>query len=315
MPSDSTRGAGESPGAWPTLAFDEWEWTQATLHRWTQIVGKVKLESTPFLNEWWNVAFFVTPTGMTTGLMPYRDEAFSISFDFLDHKLDIHVSDGRTKTLPLVPQSVADFYAAFFAALGELGIDVPIYRMPVEIVNPVAFDLDHDNNAYDADAVQRWWRIQLQAAKVLQRFQTPFGGKSSPVLFFWGSFDLTVARFSGRPASLPESAPLFMQLAEDQENFAVGFWPGNDNYAGIRLGEPAFYAYIFPEPGGFKDASIRPNSAFYHPDLGQFLLPYEAVRTSAAPHEQILDFYESAYQAAASLAGWDRAALELKRVP
>lgn len=301
--------------AWPPLPFDEWSDTQATLHRWTQIVGKVKLETTPFQNEWWNVAFTVTPFGMTTGLMPYRHEAFSVDFDFIEHQLYIRVSDGRTKTLPLAPRSVAEFHAEFFEMLSALGIEVSIWGMPVEILNPVAFEQDHDNRSYDADAVQRWWRAQLQTAKVLQRYQTPFGGKSSPILFFWGSFDMAVLRFSGRPASLPAGAPLFMQLAEDQENFAVGFWPGNDNYAGISLGEPAFYAYIFPEPEGFKEAQVLPDAAYFHAKLGQFILPYEAVRQSAAPEEALLNFFQSTYQAASSLASWDREALELKRVP
>lgn len=301
--------------AWPPLPFEDWKESQATLHRWMQIVGKVKLEVTPFLNEWWNAAFTVTPTGITTGLMPYRDEAFSVTFDFVDPNLYVHVTDGQTRAMPLIPRSVADFYREFFAALGALGVEVSIDPMPVEIVNPISCEVDHHNDSYDADAVHRWWRIQVQTVKVLQRYRTPFGGKSSPIMFFWGSFDLTATRFSGRPASLPEGAPLFMRLAEDQENFAVGFWPGNDNYAGIPLGEPAFNAYIFPEPDGFKEASVRPDAAYYHGELGQFILPYEAARRSDAPDQAVLDFFQSTYEAAATLAGWDRDALELQLLP
>lgn len=310
-----TRGTSQSVEAWPPLPFAAWKETQAMLHRWMQIVGKVKLETVPFLNEWWNTALSVTATGITTGLMPYREEAFSVDFDFINHNLYVHVTDGRTKAMPLVSRSVADFYGEFFAMLDSLGIEVSIDPMPVEIVNPISCDVDQQLRFYDAGAVHRWWRIQVQIAKVLQRYRTPFGGKSSPIMFFWGSFDLTAVRFSGRSASLPEGAPRFMRLAEDQENFAVGFWPGNDNHAGIPLGEPAFNAYIFPEPDGFSGASVRPDAAYYHTELGQFILPYEAVRQSDAPDQAILDFFKSTYEAAATLAGWDRTALELKEVP
>lgn len=300
---------------WPTLPYDEWQATQATLHRWMQIVGKVTLEGTPFLNEWWNVGLTVTSRGMTTPLIPYGQEAFTIAFDFIDHTLSIDVTDGRTGRLPLRPQSVASFYLEFFNTLEALGIDMPINPMPVEIVDPVSLDFDEGNDAYDADAVYRWWCILFQTEKVLQRYRSSFAGKSSPVLFFWGSFDLAATRFSGHPASLPPGAPRFMQLAEDQENIAVGFWPGNDNYAGVPLGEPAFYAYIFPEPPGFKQATIRPAEAAYRPELGQFLLPYEAVRQAPAPEGMILDFFQSVYDAGSSLAGWDRPRLEMERVP
>lgn len=315
MATNDTQLMRQASEAWPSLPFEDWKETQATLQRWIQIVGKVKLESVPFLNEWWNIPFSVTPTGMTTGLMPYRDEAFSVTFDFIEHNLYVHVSDGRTKVMPLIPRSVADFYREFSAVLAALEIDISINPMPVEIVNPISCDVDEQHDSYDADAVHRWWRIQLQTAKVLQRYRSSFGGKSSPIMFFWGSFDLSATRFCGRPASLPEGPPLFMQLSEDQENFAVGFWPGNDNYAGIPLGEPAFYAYIFPEPDGFKDASLRPDAAYFHTNLGQFLLPYEADRRSEGPSQMVLDFFQSAYEVAATLAGWDRTALDLTRTP
>lgn len=307
-------GSGAFP-AWPDLPFDEWRETQETLHRWTQIVGKVKLELTPFLNEWWNVALSVTAHGLTSGPIPYGRGGFEITFDFIDHNLFIQTSDGRRKCLPLIPRSVADFYAEFFVALRALNIDVEINPMPVEIVDPISCELDWTHASYDADAVHRWWRILLQTDTVLQRYRSSFAGKSSPIMFFWGSFDLTTVRFSGRPASPPEGAPRFLQLAEDQENVACGFWPGNPNYAGVTLGEPAFYAYIYPEPPGFAEAAVRPGEATYNPELGQFILPYRAVRDSPDPGAQILTFFESAYEAAATLAGWDRDALELTGLP
>lgn len=295
---------------WPALPFAAWSDTQYTLHMWTQIVGKVKLELTPFLNQWWNVTFTVTPRGMTTGPIPAGSRIFSIDFDFIDHGLAIQTNDGATRGMPLIPRSVADFYHELMAVLRDLDIAVEINPMPTEIVDPIRCDLDHVNKSYDSEAVQRWWRVLAQADKVLQRFRTPFIGKSSPVHFFWGSFDLSHTRFTGRPASLPAGAPRFMQLAENQENYACGFWPGNANYAGRTLGEPAFYAYIFPEPDGFATAAVKPAEAYYHPDFGQFLLPYETVRQSADPGRAVLDFFQSTYEAAADQAGWDRAALE-----
>jgi hypothetical protein len=283
--------------------------------RWTQIVGKVKLELTPFLNEWWNVALSVTPRGLTSGSIPYGNGAFEIAFDFIDHNLSIQTSDGRTRFLPLIPRSVADFYAEFFATLRTLDIDVEINPMPVEIVDPISCELDRIHASYDAEMVHRWWRILLQTDTVLQRYRSSFAGKSSPIMFFWGSFDLTTVRFSGRPASPPEGAPRFLQLAEDQENIACGFWPGNANYAGVTLSEPAFYAYIYPEPPGFREARVHPDAAAYHPKLGQFILPYSSIRDLPDPGAGILTFFESAYEAAATLAGWNRDALELAELP
>ena len=300
--------------AWPALPFAEWRETQETLHRWLQIVGKVKLELTPFLNEWWNVALTVTARGLTTGPIPYGAGVFEVSFDFVDHSLLIHTSDGQTRAMPLIPRSVAAFYAEFFETLRSLGIEVSINPMPVEIVNPISCEVDFERDAYDADAVQRWWRILVQTERVLQRFRTPFVGKGSPVNLFWGSFDLALTRFNGRPASLP-GAPRFMQLAEDQENFACGFWPGNANYAGVELGEAAFYAYIFPEPSGFEDAEVGPAAAAYRSDFRQFLLPYAAARDTADPAAAIAEFFASTYIAAAETAGWDRTALERHDLP
>jgi hypothetical protein len=302
-------------GDWPPLPFPDWQDTQETLHRWLQIAGKVKLELTPFLNEWWNVALTVTARGLSTGPIPYGAGTFEIAFDFIDHTLFIHTSAGQTRALPLLPRSVAAFYAEFFEILRSLGIEVSINPMPVEIVNPISCAIDHERDAYDADAVHRWWRILLGTERVLQHFRTPFVGKSSPILWFWGSFDLTHVRFSGRPAEPPPGAPRFVQLAEDQENYACGFWPGNANYSGVLLNEPAFYAYIYPEPPDFPTAPVLPAAAAYRPELGQFILPYAAVRESAAPEQAIHDFFSSTYEAAATAAAWDRSLLERHDLP
>ncbi len=217
--------------------------------------------------------------------------------------------------MPLIPRSVAAFYEEFFDTLRSLGIEVTINPMPVEIPNPISCAVDFERDSYDAEAVQRWWRVTLQTDLVLQRYRTPFVGKSSPTLFFWGSFDLTQVRFNGRPASLPASAPYFMRLAEDQENFACGFWPGNVTYSGLVLNEPAYYAYIFPAPEAFPATTVRPAAASYREEYGEFLLPYAAVRESATPEQDLLDFFTSTYEAAATTAGWDRTALERHDLP
>jgi len=295
---------------WPALPFGAWQDTCETLHLWTQIVGKVKLALVPFLNEWWNVPLYLTARGMTTGLIPYGDRAFEIRFDFIDHNLSIQTSDGGTKLLPLIARPVADFYAEVMAALAALGIEVHITPLPVEIPDPIPCDEDRVHASYDPESVHRWWQIQLQTEKVLQRHRSAFVGKSSPIQFFWGSFDLNHTRFSGRPAPIPQGMPRFFQLAEDQENVACGFWPGNPNYAGVTLGEPAFYAYIYPEPEGFKAASVEPEAAYYNTTLGEFILPYEELRRSAEPERGLLAFFQTTYRAAATLAGWDRQALE-----
>jgi Family of unknown function (DUF5996) len=305
-----TRPGGIVPDVWPALPYAEWKETCATLHMWTQIVGKVKLALAPFLNEWWQVAFHLTARGMTTGLIPYADRAFEVRFDFIDHNLFIATSDGAVKTLSLMPRTVADFYGDVMGMLRALGITVTINPVPCEVPNPIPCDVNDMHASYDPEYVARWWRIQLQTAKVLQVHRSSFVGKSSPIQFFWGSFDLSHTRFSGRPAPIPQGVPRFFQLAEDQENVACGFWPGNPNYAGVALGEPTFYAYIYPEPNGFKAASVRPAAAHYDPRLGEFILPYEDARRAAEPEQALLEFFQSTYAAAADLAGWDRAALE-----
>jgi hypothetical protein len=290
---------------WPALPYDEWKDTLDTLHMWTQVVGKVKLALVPFLNEWWQVAFTVTARGFTTGTIPFGHRVFQVDFDFLDHRLDIHVSDGGSRSLDLKPRSVADFYQVFMAALAELGIQVRITTNPVEAENTIPFDKDQVHASYDPDYVTRCWRILLQVDRILQAYRTPFVGKSSPVLFWWGSFDLAETRFSGRPAPEREWPTRWMALGADQEQAAAGFWPGNG-----KLHEPAFFAYTYPEPPGCREAFIQPDAAIYHPDLSEFILPYDTVRTSSAPEQMILDFFKSTYEASTTLAGWDRAALE-----
>jgi len=304
-----------APGAtvgetWPALPYDEWKDTQETLHMWGQIVGKVKLELAPFLNEWWNVAFHLTARGMTTGLIPYRNHAFQVDFDFIDHHLSIQMDNGATRELALVPRSVAEFYGEFMGALRALGIEVTINTLPTEVPNPIPCDVDRMHSSYDPDPVNRWWRIQVQTEKVLQRFRSGFVGKSSPIHFFWGSFDLAHTRFSGRPAPKPEGVPRFFQIAEDQENISFGFWPGNPNTAGAMLGEPAFYSYIYPAPEGYAEATVEPRAAYFDQTLGEFVLRYEDLRRTRTPEDDLLTFFQSTYEAAATRAGWDRATLE-----
>jgi len=295
---------------WPELPFEAWAETCETLHLWTQVVGKVALALRPFRNQWWQIGFRLTPRGMTTGMIQFEHGAFAISFDFIEHTLLIETSAGRRSMLPLAPRSVASFYHEVMAALGSLGIAVTINPRPVEIPDALPLDQDEMHAAYDPTYVGRWWQIMLQTEHVLQRYCSTFVGKSSPVLFFWGSFDLNLTRFSGRPAPMPQGAPLFVQLAENQENVSCGFWPGNITMGGVTLGEPAFYSYHYPEPAAYRDAIIQPAAASYHPQLGEFILPYEAVRQSSDPANAVLEFFDQSYDAGAELAGWDRATLE-----
>lgn len=295
---------------WPELPFDAWAESCATLQLWTQVIGKVTLALRPFRNQWWQIGFRLTPRGMTTGTIRYEHGTFAIRFDFIEHALVIDTSAGRRWTLPLAPRSVASFYHEVMAALEQLGIEVSINRKPVEIPNAIPFDQDEMHAAYDTEYVNRWWRIMLQTEHVLEHYCSTFVGKSSPVLFFWGSFDLNLTRFSGRPAPVPQGAPHFVQLAEDQENASCGFWPGNITAGGVTLGEPAFYSYHYPEPAGYRDAVIQPAATSYDPQLGEFILPYEAVRKSDDPAGALLEFFNQSYDVGADLARWDRAALE-----
>jgi len=295
----------DDDAVWPSLAYGEWKPTLTTLHMWTQIVGKVKLELTPFLNEWWNVTFALTARGMTTSLIPSEERLFEVDFDFIDHRLTINVSDGTSRSMPLVARSVADFYHEFMAQLESLGIGVTINRHPVEVDDGIPFDEDTVHASYDPLYVNRWWRILLGVARVLQRYRTPFVGKSSPVQFWWGSFDLATTRYSGRAAPPRQWPARWMALGAQQEQALAGFWPGNE-----RLPEPAFVAYTYPEPPGCRTEAIQPDAAYFHPELAEFILPYERVRHAAHPDQLILDFYRSTYEVGATLAGWDRAALE-----
>jgi hypothetical protein len=296
--------------AWPALPLEAWEDTYVTLHMWTQIVGKVRLAQAPMLNHWWQVPFYVTTRGLTTSPIPYGDMSFEINFDFLDHQLRVQTSNDTVRTLVLAPRSVADFYREFMAALSALGLEVKIRTLPVEVQDPIPFEEDDKHHSYDPEYAQRFWRILTQAERVLQAFRCGFIGKSSPVHFFWGSFDLAVTRFSGRlapphPGGIPHLADRVTRLAYSHEVSSCGFWPG-----GGAVPEPAFYAYAYPEPEGFRHHPVSPATAFYSSDLREFILPYEAVRQAGNPDAMLLDFAQSTYDAAADLGGWDRQALE-----
>jgi hypothetical protein len=295
---------------WPPLPLAEWQDTCTTLHRWTQIVGKVRLAQAPMLNHWWQVPLYVTTRGLTTSPIPYGDISFEIGFDFLDHELRMQTSDDKVRTLVLKPRSVADFYREFMAALHALGLEVKIWNMPVEVPDPIPFDEDTRHHSYVPEQAQRFWRVLKQADRVLQQFRGGFLGKCSPVHFFWGSFDLAVTRFSGRsapphPGGIPHVADWVTRLAYSHEASSCGFWPG-----GGSLPEPVFYAYAYPEPDGFSTHPVRPNAAYYHNEMREFLLPYEAVRRAANPDAMILEFAQSTYEAAAVHGHWDRNALE-----
>ena len=294
---------------WPELDYAEWQDSCATLHLLTQIVGKIRLAHAPLVNHWWQVPLYVTSRGLTTSAMPHGARNFQIDFDFIDHRLRIEASDGRRDSIPLIPRPVADFYAELMGRLRALDLETHLWTMPVEIADPVAFEEDRVHAAYDPGQVTRFWRALVQIDQVFTVFRSRFCGKASPVHFFWGSFDLAVTRFSGRPAPLHPGAPnipdFITREAYSHEVSSCGFWPGNGGF-----GRAAFYAYAYPEPAGFADAAILPPGAFYSKDFGEFILPYDAVREAQAPRELLLDFLESTYAAAANLGNWDRAALE-----
>ena len=289
----------------PPLPFDSWKDTLATLHMWTQIVGKVRLKLCPLVNQWWNVPFYITARGMTTSAMPYERRAIEVNFDFIDHKLAIETSDGRVANMALKPQSVADFYKKFMATLEELGVSVHIWTMPCEVPNPTPFEQDTAHAAYDADAVHKFWRILVWVDEILKEFRAGFQGKASPVHFFWGSFDLAVTRFSGRPAPERPGADSITREAYSHEVSSAGFWPGGGDIKG-----PAFYSYAAPEPAGFAEQRVLPQAAFYHPQMKEFLLMYDDVRTAANPRTALMEFLQSTYDAAADLGKWDRKSLE-----
>jgi len=295
----------DQPECWPALPLNSWKDTCATLHMWTQIVGKVRLALTPLVNHWWNVPFYVTSRGLTTSRIPYGEKAFELRFDFIQHQLLLERSDGLVMFLALRPCSVADFYREFQEMLRAAAIEVKIWRMPVEVANPIPFDQDHEHASYDPEYVRRFWRILLSVDSVFTQFRSEFIGKSSPVHFFWGSFDLAVSRFSGRRAPPRPGADAITREAYSHEVSSVGFWPGGGTINGA-----AFYSYTSPEPKDFLESPIAPRAAFYDPQLGEFLLMYDAVRTAASPVSDLLQFCRSTYEAGAELAHWDRKALE-----
>ncbi len=292
-----------------------WQDTYATLHRWSQIVGKIRLTQMPWINHSWHAPFYLTACGWTTSLIPYGSRAFEINFDFTDHRLYLATSDGERRSFALKSMSVADFYQKIMRALGELDIEVDIWPMPVEIPDPVLpFHDDATHAAYDPEYVERFWRALLQMHRVFTEFRARFIGKVSLVHFFWGSFDLAVSRFSGRtaprhPGGAPHLADWVMEEAYSHEVSSAGFWPG------AGLGEPAFYAYAYPEPDGFREYAVQPEAAYYHEQMGEFILPYEAVRTADDPDAALMAFLQSTYEAAADLADWDRHALERETSP
>ena len=288
---------------WPALPYDAWKDTYATLHMWTQVVGKVALAQVAPVNHSWGVALHVTPRGLSTRALPYGFRSFSIEFDLIDHRLVVRASDRSTRTLALAPQSVADFYRSVMEMLRDMALPVKIWPMPVEIPSPVRFDEDRIHHAYDAEYANRFWRILVQLERVLSESRCPFVGKCSPVHFFWGSFDLAVTRFSGRRAP-PREGPAFMRDAYSHEVISHGFWPGS------AAQEPVMYSYAVPEPTGFKEAIVEPADAYYHRELGEFILPYEAVRTAPDPSRTIRAFVDTTYDRAATLGHWDRASLE-----
>lgn len=310
MADASSPASSAESAVWPPLPWDAWKDTCETLHMWTQVIGKVKLELVPFLNQLWQVGFHLTARGLTTGLIPTDQRVFEVRFDFIAHNLEVAASDGQVKTMPLIARSVADFYQEIVAVLAAMGIEVRINTTPVEVPNPIPFEQDHVHAAYDPVPVHRWWRVMTQTATALQRYRSSFIGKSSPILFYWGSFDLSEARYAGRPAPALPDAPRFYQLAEDEENVACGFWPGNPSASGVTFAEPAFYSYIMPAPNGYREASVQPKEAHFDDRLGEFILRYDDARRAASPEQALLDFFQSAYDAGATLARWDRSRLE-----
>jgi hypothetical protein len=294
---------------WPPLPLDAWRPTYETLHLWTQVVGKVSLALAPMVNHWWQVALRVDARGLATPALPYDRGVVALRFDFVDHALRVETSEGAARAVALAPRSVADFHRELTATLREVGVDARITRRPVELPEVIPFDEDETHAAYDPDAARRCWLALVQAARVLERFRGEFVGKCSPVHFWWGSFDLACTRFSGRrapphPGGIPNLADRVAREAYSHECISAGWWPG-----GGAVGEPAFYAYAYPEPAGCPEAPIRPAAGFYHGQLREWVLPYEAARAAPDPDAVVLDFLRSTYDAAARLGGWDRAAL------
>ena len=306
MPSQDN----SSESSWPALPLREWGDTRATLHMWTQIVGKVRLAFSPRINHWWEVPLYVSARGLTTSAIPFDSDIFDIEFDFIAHQLYIRTSWDLSRAISLRPQSVADFYHEFMSALESVGIHAAIWPMPVEIPDPIRFDQDRVHASYDAEYAHRFWRILVTLSAIFTEFRARFIGKSSPVHFFWGSFDLAVSRFNGKRAPERPGADVITREAYSHEDISCGFWPG-----GGPVADAAFYAYAAPEPPGFSASPVQPSSAFYHKELGEFVLMYDEVRRSPSPRAVLLDFLQSTYEAAANRAAWDRASLERSPIP
>lgn len=294
--------------SWPSLPLTEWEATRDTLHLWTQVIGKVRMTRTPLMSHWWNVPLYVSARGFTTSLIPADDRAFQIDFDFIDHRLVISTTQGQERSFDLRPRTVAEFYGEVMSTLDSLALTTSIWPMPVEIPGAIRFDEDHVHDAYDAEYAQRFWLALVEMVRVFEWFRSEFVGKVSPVHLFWGALDLAVTRFSGReapphPGGVPNCGPRVMLEAYSHEVSSAGYWPGPD-------GEGHFYSYAYPEPAGYRDIPVRPDSARWDVALGEFLLPYEVVRTAAQPDEVLLDFLRSTYAAAADTAHWNREELE-----
>ncbi|MDQ6691074.1 MAG: DUF5996 family protein [Gemmatimonadota bacterium] len=298
--------------AWPRLTLDEWSDTQTTLHRWAQIVGKTRLALAPMQNHWWQVTLYVTSRGLTTSPIPSGGHSFEVDFDFIDHTLLIRTNEGETGIVPLVARSVADFYADYMSVVRSLGIDVRIWPVPSEMGDTMRFPDDRAHASYDGDAAQRCWHALVQADRALKEFRGRFLGKSSPSHFWWGGFDISCTRFSGRrapphPGGIPNLPDRITREAYSHECISAGWWPGT---VGSPVAEPAFYAYSYPEPAGCDVAPIKPAGAYYHTQLREWILPYEKVRNSASPEGELIEFFQSTYEAAADLGKWDRSALE-----
>jgi hypothetical protein len=293
--------------AWPSLPYEKWVETCDTLHLYTQVAGKIKLALSPFLNEWWHVALVLWARGLTTGPIPYRSTVFEIRFDLVSHNVEILDSTGRTKTIELVPRPVAEFYKLVLSNLRSMGIEVTIAPEPQEIENAIPLETDTVHHSYDREAVGRFWTILASISVVFESFRSDFSGKASPVQFWWGSFDLAVARYSGKQCDPPPHANRLSRIGCDEEHFAAGFWPG-----GGKLLKPAFYAYGYPVAPGIEQTTILPKQATWNADLGEFILHYDDVRASATPETMILDFLKSTYELVANSLNWDREFLERK---
>ena len=310
-----TDDASPAQAAWPELPFNDWQDTAETLHMWTQIIGKIRLAQSPWLNHSWQVTLYATPRGLTTGTIPHGHQTFSIDFDFIDHRLHVRSSSGGMADLPLHSQDTADFYAAVMGSLDELGLPVSINTSPNEVEEPIPFPEDRTHKTYDAAAVNRFWSVLCQVDRVFSAFRAEFQGKSSPSHFFWSSFDLAVTRFSGRtapdhPGGLPNMPLWVAREAYSQEVSSAGFWPGSAQFP-----QPIFYSYAYPTPDGFSEQPVAPSEAFWSSDLGEFMLPYEAVQTAEDPDGALTAFLNTTFEAAAKTAKWDLEPIKRRHFP